>query len=182
MSGDSVKIKKVKFEDENNISEDDDETVLDKADQWMLNFRYELSKSMDDFLSDSARNHRFYILEENATQENKVPNDPVARLMYYVYTIELLADEKEICSKYGFKFDINRYVNYANFNRMNLNDKRNLFFLAFALDPNHMAVRFYSKEWLKHFYYNSLLDLVSNDKKLVQQIREYKPKRRCLIM
>ena len=170
MSGGSVVIKKVKFEEEDN----DDEILIDKTDQWVLNFQYDLNKSMESFLSDSTQNHRFYKLDESVIQENEIPNNPIA--------IDLVAEEKSICSKYGFEFKINRYVNYNNYNRMNLNDKRNLFFLAFALDPKHVAVRFQSKDWLKHFYYNSLLDLVIYDKNLVEFIRQYKTKRRCLVM
>jgi hypothetical protein len=181
MSGGSVVIKKVKFEEEDN-SNSPEEIQFDKTDQWVLNFRYDLYISMDNFLSDSSQDHRFYTLKEDATQDKEIPDIPVAKLMYYVYTVNLLADDKSINSKYGFEFDINRYVNYTNYHRMNLNDKRNLFFLAFALDPRHVAVRFYSKLWLKHFYYNPLEDMITNDKNLVQSIREHKPKRRCLIM
>jgi len=88
--------------------------------------------------------------------DEKIPNDPTAKLMYYIHTIDLVSTKDLDPFK---NTDLMRYKEFNNYEQMNLKDQAAIWDMAVSLNPFNINSLSPPDGWLTRFYYEPLYEL-----------------------
>ena len=87
--------------------------------------------------------------------DENVPNHPIAKLMYYIDTIDLISFDGIDPFKYP---GLMRYKDFKNYEQMNLNDQAAIWDIAIDLNPFNMNSLPSTDGWLVRFYFEPLYE------------------------
>jgi hypothetical protein len=88
--------------------------------------------------------------------DEKVPDDPVAKLMYYIDTVDLISFDGIDPFKYPGLF---RLKDFNNYKQMNVQDQAAIWDIATDLNPYNTQAPRFDREWLTRFYHEPLYEL-----------------------
>lgn len=88
--------------------------------------------------------------------DENVPDDPTAKLMYYIDTVDLVSFDGLDPFKYP---GLMRYKDFNNYKQMSLNDQAAIWDIAVNLNPFTMNSPPSTERWLNRFYFEPMYEL-----------------------